>query len=304
MGKCQNRPYHKRWHGDALQGYRKLSLELRGAYTTLLDVMYDHGGPVEERFVCAWLGCDIRVWKRIRRELVDEYQKLHVFTDSDGAAWLVNERVQRELGLPTYAELVANLPPKLPIATQELTPKSAEKHSEINEPKPVEITKSAALLPLPLPEDSVPAERAPSAGPEDEFLKEAWDLAIKVLMELGSMSRKQAGSFFGGLLRDFGLQPRDMLPSLTKAWIDRTRDPASYLRAAAKRIAKDRGGGVRAAAPDPGDWGDPEWSVAMAMWRESGLWGPEMGPEPGEVGCKVPRHLLIMNTDHPARLAG
>ena len=39
-------PWHKRYHSDALNGYMGLSLEERGAYTTLLDLMYQSGEPV------------------------------------------------------------------------------------------------------------------------------------------------------------------------------------------------------------------------------------------------------------------
>jgi hypothetical protein len=186
MSRRTARPYHKRWHGDALQGYRKLSLELRGAYTTLLDVMYDHGGPVEERFACVWLECDPRVWKRVRRELVEVHGKIQAFTDAAGVAWLVNERAQRELGLPTYAELTANLAPKFPIASADVTPTSGKTSNEINGAGSGKNPEMAALLPLPLPDNSVPTERAPdpAAQPPDRN-KEAWDLAVHLLTTRG-----------------------------------------------------------------------------------------------------------------------
>lgn len=41
-------PWHKRYHADALLGYASLSLEERGAYQTLLDLLYESGGPLKD----------------------------------------------------------------------------------------------------------------------------------------------------------------------------------------------------------------------------------------------------------------
>ena len=42
-------PYHKRYHSDALAGMMPLTLEERGAYNTLLDMIYDRGGPLIDK---------------------------------------------------------------------------------------------------------------------------------------------------------------------------------------------------------------------------------------------------------------
>jgi uncharacterized protein YdaU (DUF1376 family) len=65
-------PYHRRYHQDALQGYRKLSLEERGAYTTILDLIYDEGGPIEnnERWLAGELNCSLRKAKALLESLL------------------------------------------------------------------------------------------------------------------------------------------------------------------------------------------------------------------------------------------
>ncbi|MBB3947070.1 uncharacterized protein YdaU (DUF1376 family) [Rhizobium skierniewicense] len=65
-------PYHRRYHGDALQGYRKLTLEQRGAYTTILDLIYDEAGPIErnERWLAGELNCSLRKAKALLDELI------------------------------------------------------------------------------------------------------------------------------------------------------------------------------------------------------------------------------------------
>jgi len=55
-------PYHKRYHGDILTAYMGMSLEERGAYDTLLELMYDRGGdiPNDTRWIAGWFGVSTR----------------------------------------------------------------------------------------------------------------------------------------------------------------------------------------------------------------------------------------------------
>jgi len=65
-------PYHFRFHDDALRGYAKLSLEQRGAYTTLLDLMYSYQEYLEEdeRRLAAELGVSMRKYRTLRDQLI------------------------------------------------------------------------------------------------------------------------------------------------------------------------------------------------------------------------------------------
>ena len=65
-------PYHKRYHDDALIGYRSLTLEQRGAYTTILDMLYSEGGFIndDERRIAAEMRISTRLWRSIRDQLV------------------------------------------------------------------------------------------------------------------------------------------------------------------------------------------------------------------------------------------
>lgn len=91
MGKL---PYHKRYHSDALAGYMPLSLEERGAYTTLLDLMYDYGRPLDhcERTLAGFFGVSVRK----ARALVDALEaKGKIYVTEDGQ--LSNKRFEREI---------------------------------------------------------------------------------------------------------------------------------------------------------------------------------------------------------------
>lgn len=64
--------WYKRDPKAALGGMMVLTLEERGAYNTIIDLIYDEDGqlPDDERTLCRWLGCDVRVWRRIRARLI------------------------------------------------------------------------------------------------------------------------------------------------------------------------------------------------------------------------------------------
>lgn len=66
-------PWHKRYHSDALTGYRGLTLEQRGAYSTLLDLLYDGDDdalPASDRWLAGQLDVSPRKWRAIRDELI------------------------------------------------------------------------------------------------------------------------------------------------------------------------------------------------------------------------------------------
>lgn len=64
--------WHKRYHMDALDGMRSLTLEQRGAYTTILDLIYLRGGsvPDDAMFISGWMGVFPKTWNRIRKALI------------------------------------------------------------------------------------------------------------------------------------------------------------------------------------------------------------------------------------------
>lgn len=88
-----DRPWHKRYHSDALSGFIVLSLEERGAYQTLLDLMYDRGGPMPDNdgLLARYMGVSIRKWKSLRDSLIS----LNKIREQDG--FLINERAIAEI---------------------------------------------------------------------------------------------------------------------------------------------------------------------------------------------------------------
>ncbi len=68
----------------------------------------------------------------------------------------------------------------------------------------------------------------------------AWSLVVPLIVEREGGAPSAARSFFGGLLKDHGLEPRDMLGPIGEATANGTQDVRAYLTAAAKARAKRR----------------------------------------------------------------
>ena len=88
--------WYKRDPDAALAGMMSLSLEERGAYNTVLDLIYSRADklPDDDAFICGFLKCDPRVWKRLKDRLISA-GKLYV---EDGL--IRNKRASYEV---TYA---------------------------------------------------------------------------------------------------------------------------------------------------------------------------------------------------------
>ena len=61
-------PYYPRYTKNFLDATSGWPLELKGAYSILLDLIYYHGDklPDDARFIAGNLGCSVRKWNQIR----------------------------------------------------------------------------------------------------------------------------------------------------------------------------------------------------------------------------------------------
>jgi len=112
--------YYRRNADRALVGMMPLTLEERGAYGTIIDLIYSRTNRLvdDDADLCSYLRCDIRVWRRIKARLL-ELGKIHIedgFIRNRHATEEINSRKKggRTGQLPldlgdTSAELPANL---------------------------------------------------------------------------------------------------------------------------------------------------------------------------------------------------
>lgn len=87
------RPWYRRFPDNFIAGTVGLTLEEKGAYSLVLDLMYVRGGPVpdEPRYIAGVCNCSVRKWNAIREKLI-ALGKIHAV---DG--FLANDRVEKEI---------------------------------------------------------------------------------------------------------------------------------------------------------------------------------------------------------------
>ena len=106
-----------------------LSLEERGAYNTIMDLLYAHDGEImdDDRYFSSWLKCDLRVWKRIKNALILhkkiylKEEMLRSYEVDEGVLRALSRVLSRPHLLPTSKE-IKELAPPITITTT--TPKT------------------------------------------------------------------------------------------------------------------------------------------------------------------------------------
>lgn len=65
-------PYYPMYPRDFFEGTQRMSLELKGAYIMLLNLIYTRNGPVadEDGYLARYIGCSVRKWQKLRLELI------------------------------------------------------------------------------------------------------------------------------------------------------------------------------------------------------------------------------------------
>ena len=86
-------PWYRRFPDNFLGGINGMTLEEKGAYGVVIDMIYQRGGPIadEPRYIAGICNCSVRKWNAIRQRLLD-LGKIYVI---DGC--LMNERAGIEL---------------------------------------------------------------------------------------------------------------------------------------------------------------------------------------------------------------
>jgi hypothetical protein len=71
--------WYKRYPRDFLEGTRGLTLEEAGAYSKVLDLIYDNDNRLadDDAFIAGNISCQVRVWRRLRGRLI-QLNKLYV----------------------------------------------------------------------------------------------------------------------------------------------------------------------------------------------------------------------------------
>lgn len=101
-----SQPWYRRFPDNFIAGTVGMTLEEKGAYSLILDLMYVRGGPVpdEPRYIAGVCNCSVRKWNTIRDRLI-ALGKIEI---ADG--FLTNHRAEKEIenALKTSRKLAEN----------------------------------------------------------------------------------------------------------------------------------------------------------------------------------------------------
>jgi uncharacterized protein YdaU (DUF1376 family) len=235
-----------------------LTLEERGAYQTLLDMMYDRGGPLidNERLLAGYMNCSIRKWRQLREQLLE---KGKICITKDGH--ISNSRARKEIenASKTHRKLI------------ESGAKGGRTRAE-NEKKPNENNGSGQASLKPASSDtqairaSLPEARSHSVdkstgGTAADPVKELFDLGVEILTSSGC-SEKEARSLIGKWRKAKGdgetmaalLECRSRSVSEPVEWITKRFEGCEYVSATGYRYRGDHAAVMRE-AEKRADWG-------------------------------------------------
>jgi hypothetical protein len=248
--------FYRRDPGKALQGMASMSLEERGVYNTVIDLLYLTWRPLENDrgYIAGHCRCAVQKLNPILNRLIAA-GKLICFEEG-GQEYISNPKFELERtsvkgvttssGRREVGEKSASVSEKSgevgekSEGVEENPPLPDNDVEEIQGAKPLEKSREEKSREL--------ADEKPSAGLSDPAAT-AWALVNLLLTERTGANEKQARSFFGGLLAKHKLEAREMLPALAAAQVNETRDPRSYLVKAAEALAKRRDDRTEAAKP-------------------------------------------------------
>ena len=293
-------PYHKRYHSDALAGYMTLTLEERGAYTTLLDLMYDRGEPIieHERLLAGYLGVGLRKCRAVISSLIE---KGKIERLADGR--LTNSRFEKEVEkqLKTRRKQSENA-----VNSQSKSPETEKNANKINdppEPNP-SLTRDYQKLEARNQKESknhLSNTEVPSEGrspPRSEL--ERMEAELRSASGLQNCSRPntldlspvlalvRAGVSFDAQIIPKARSLNGKLGSKGHAW--------RYLAAAVQgdlQADQDRATQASQLVQTSFDDSPARWRKRVAFAIDERRWpADEWGPPPGANGCKLPPELV------------
>ncbi len=292
--------FYRRDPGAALAGMAGMTLEERGVYNTIIDLLYLTWRPVEDNraYIAGHCGCAVQKLNPLITKLIAA-GKLVRFED-DGQGYISNPAFERERasvkgvttrsgrgkveeksgGVGEKSAGVGKNPPSCldegeqnqPLAPLDKSREDKSRHSEPN---------GSGAVPSP----DVFLASLEGLDPKAR----AWKIAKVVLVERGGMNPTRAGDLVGKLIRDHKLDMTELVEISEAAWRNGTEAPVQYLTKAALEVAKRRNAaGGQIAAPS-----ERQQIAWMEDWRASpASWTGQRGPRPGQPGCRVSAEIL------------
>lgn len=279
--------WHARYHQDALDGMLSLSLEERGAYNTLLDLIYSRGAAVPDdcRWLAGWMKCPLKRWNQLRAALIEK-GKIYV-VEVNGSPCLMNARAQEEI---TSAKVRRE---KLKNSGSSGGRKSAQVRAEMKENK--DISEASAEASLKLRQDKTlqeeeDANASLSTPAADAALRtpypEAFDLAWRAYPHIRGRSSKPKSL---AAWRRIPVSERDRLPVAVNRYAREGREPKQDCGAPAfdrwLRDARHLDWLTDDVAASESPASPAVLAHRQRHFRETGEWRSEWGEKPAEAAA-------------------
>jgi uncharacterized protein YdaU (DUF1376 family) len=224
-------PYHRRFHSDALAGFMSLNLEERGAYQTVLDMIYDRGGPIHdnERLLSGYMNCSVRKWRSLRLSLLE---KGKIEIDSEGMISNSRAILELENGSKINRKRVESASSGGRAKSENAKKRNENSKTGLPNGRDLEEQNPAytRALPLPYTVTNVTGGFDENQKPEPDLKKQVWDQALGLL---GDKKR----SLIAKWIKDHGLSAvADAVKAASK---DEVHDPAPYITGILNRAADE-----------------------------------------------------------------
>lgn len=288
-----DRPWHKRYHGNAIAGYMGLTLEERGAYSTLLDYLYDRRAPLpgNMRLLAGYLDVSVRKAEAVIESLIRK-GKLYRRDDDTISNRRFEKEVENDARTADHMAEIGSIGGRKSAETKKtpsennggrqrtLKPRSSYPEPETRDQKE---GRSAAGAKAP----SLPGLEFPEWWPKAE-----WDGFVAMRKKIRAPLTERAIELIVGEVTEFraaGDSPGAVLDQSTKkGW------------RGVFRLKPDAPAGLFGANPAPVDADTALWTWRLVAFHHGdreqevakGYWATKWGPEPGQPGCRVPQEAI------------
>jgi uncharacterized protein YdaU (DUF1376 family) len=219
------RPWYKRCGADFIEGTMGLSLEEKGAYSLILDLIYSHGAPIadDERWIAGVCGVSVRKWRTLRTSLISAGK----ITVTNGR--ISNARAEKEIIISSETH------GKLSESGAKGGRQRAENEAARNENNNV----AEGTLKQGREDKSREEEPLRGADAPEGIRKTLFDEGRRILLAANGLPDARARNLIGKWVKAAGDDAGKVLAKLRQAEADHVIDVVPWIEAALKPAKRD-----------------------------------------------------------------
>lgn len=282
--------FYKRDPDRALAGMAELTFEQRGAYNSLLDLLYSRDGnvPDDDERVARMLSCNKREWVRLKKSLI-ELGKVWV---EDGK--IAARRVQETINEATEFSNKQRANAKSRWVKSENTSENNGATVPHGNSTPAEIGNALTATATPTPIDTATASPTPSSaahsGADDQF-----DLVEQTIRSIPGIDKHPVATMpsigpIWSMVKDGWDLKTEIVPAI-RTCLARAKQPIRTWKYFVDHITEQRAATPKPPPPEPAS--DKDWRDRLDFARGNKTWdSKKWGPFPNQPGCLAPAALV------------